>query len=78
MSSVATTRMARVVSEGPRTARPAVPMSRPIRAEIPDPPADAVGQPDDHEAAEGEHVGTPVRGTDGRGGSPTLLIHCFM
>jgi hypothetical protein len=41
MSSEATTRTARAVSAGPRTARLVAPMSRPIRAETPAPPAAA-------------------------------------
>src|SRR5579859_3056881 len=41
ISSEATTSTARVVRAGPRTARLVAPMSRPIRAETPAPPAAA-------------------------------------
>jgi hypothetical protein len=39
---------------------------------------DAIGQPEDHEAAEGEYVGAPVRCTGSRGSWPALLRHRSM
>ena len=39
---------------------------------------DAVGQPEDHEAAEGKHVEGPAHCAGGHGGSPALLSHWSM
>ena len=38
----------------------------------------AVGQPQNHETTEGQHIGAPVRCAGGRESWPALLSHCSM